>query len=263
MKTSNLFAEKKLLGMVHCLPLPGTVGYCGSMKRVIQQAIQDAETLEKSGIGGIIIENMNDNPPAAKMDMEQMAALAVVSALVKERVNVPVGIDAAFCDWEASLCIANAVEADFIRIPVFVDTVITTSGIVFPCAREVMKKRKELGAENILLLCDVQVKHSHMLVKEICIEESASTAEEAGADAIIVTGAHTGQSAPIDTLKRLRSIVRVPLLVGSGFNAGNAAMQWPFVDGAIVGSALKKDGVLTNPVDLELTREVVKAVNSI
>lgn len=263
MKTSDFFAEKKLFGMVHCLPLPGTAGYDGSMMRIIQQAVQDAETLEKAGVGAIIIENMNDNPPAVKMDMEQMAALAVVSALVKERVKVPVGIDAAFCDWEASLCIGNAVEADFIRIPVFVDTVVTASGMVFPCAREVMKKRKELGAENILLLCDVQVKHSHMLVKEISIEESASTAEEAGADAIIVTGAHTGQAAPIDTLKRLRSIVRVPLLVGSGFNARNAAEQWPFVDGAIVGSAFKKDGVLTNPIDFELTSKVVKAVNNI
>lgn len=259
----GLFDKKRIFGMVHCLPLPGTMGYGGSMELVVNRALSDAETLEKAGVDALIIENMNDVPFAVKMDMEQTTALTAISAMVKERSSIPIGIDAAFCDWEASLCIAHAIGANFVRIPVFVDTVVTSFGIVFPCAREVVKKRKQLQAENILLLCDIQVKESYMLCDRISIEESAANAQDAGADAIIVTGAHTGAAAPVEVLKKLRASIKLPLLVGSGVNARNIVDQIPFVDGAIVGSSFKKGGVLLEPIDFDLTYELMKTVKGL
>jgi len=260
MTAKELFREKCIIGMVHCLPLPGAAKYDGDMERVKRQALEDARTLERAGVSALIVENMNDDPAGKTMDPEQFAALAAISALVREAVTIPVGIDAAFCDWEASLSIANAVGADFIRVPVFVDTVVMAAGVIEPCARQLLRKRKQLGAEGILLLCDVQVKHSHMLVSSISIEESAKMAEENGADAIIVTGAHTGAAAPLETLKKLRNVVGVPLLVGSGFNGENAGEQLPYIDGAIVGSAFKEGGIIANPINYEKTKAVMDAV---
>ena len=101
-----------------------------------------------------------------------MAALTAVATVVAREATIPVGIDAAFCDPMASLAIAVAVGATFIRVPVFVDTVVTSDGIVKPCARELQRYRKLLGAENIALLCDIQTKHTFMLSSAISIERA-------------------------------------------------------------------------------------------
>lgn len=260
MTTAELFKEKCIIGMVHCLPLPGTLLYGGDMGAVYEQAVADALTLEKGGVSALIVENQNDVPFSVKLSPEQFAALAAVASRVREKVSIPVGIDAAFCDWQAAMAIAVAVQADFIRVPVFVDTVMTSSGRIDPCCLELVRYRSQLNAGGVLLLCDVQVKHSYMLMPQIPIAASAKMAEQSGADAIIVTGTTTGEATPVDIIREVKKSVRIPVLAGSGFNAGNAAEQLPFIDGAIVGSALKTGGVLTNPVDLELTQTLMKNI---
>ena len=47
-----------------------------------------------------------------------------------------------------------------------------------------------------------------------------------------------------------------PLLVGSGLDASNGANFLAHADGAIVVASLKRDEVITNPVDLERVREM-------
>ena len=85
-------------------------------------------------------------------------------------------------------------------------------------------------------------------------------AEENGADAIIVTGASTGQATPIDMIRDVRNVVKVPVLAGSGFSASNCVSQLPYIDGAIVGSSFKEGGILTNPVDENRVRTLMEAV---
>ncbi len=40
--------SQTVIGMVHCLPLPTTAGFDGDYQRIIDRAVQDAVTLEKS-----------------------------------------------------------------------------------------------------------------------------------------------------------------------------------------------------------------------
>lgn len=162
----------------------------------------------------------------------------------------------------ASLAIAVAVGATFIRVPVFVDTVVTSDGIVKPCARELQRYRKLLGAENIALLCDIQTKHTFMLSSAISIEESALMATECGADALIITGAHTGSASPLETIRRVREVTKLPLIAGSGVNAQNAADQLSLVEAAIVGSAMKPHGKAEELVDEALAAKLMQSVKA-
>ena len=116
--------SKTVIGMVHCLPLPGTVGFSGDFEKIVHQAVMDAETLEKAGVDAVIVENMGDVPFSALLEKPQLAALAGVARGVSQRIHIPLGIGAAFNDCEASLSIASLVGASFIRVPVFVDTVL-------------------------------------------------------------------------------------------------------------------------------------------
>ena len=83
--------KKFVIGMVHCLPLPGTVGYGGDCEKIYAQAVQDAKTLEESGVDAVIVENMGDGPFAVKLDTAQVAALAIAASKVREAVKLPVG----------------------------------------------------------------------------------------------------------------------------------------------------------------------------
>lgn len=259
MTADQLFKNKCIFGMVHCLPLPGTKDFT-NMQDVKAQALADADVLQKGRVDAIIVENMNDVPAGIKMDTEQITALAAMAALVKERVSVPVGIDAAFNDYEAGISTALAIGADFVRVPVFVDTVVTASGTIHPCAREAVRYRRAIGAEHILLICDIQPKHTYMLVDRISLRDSAVMAEQNGADAIIVTGTTTGAAASMDDIRSVKESVGIPVVVGSGFNANNAAEQLKIADGAIVGSAFKEGGVIMSPVKLELVQKLMTAV---
>jgi uncharacterized protein len=253
------FTKKLVIGMVHCLPLPGTLNYKNNMDKVISQAIEDAITLEKAGADAIIVENMGDDPFNINLDNIQVTALSVVSALVAEKVNIPIGIDAAMNDYKTALSIAKVINADFIRVPVFVDTVEFYGGIIKPCAREALLYRKSIGAEDIKIFADIQVKHTHMVLPTVSIEDSASAAFSCGADAIIVTGTHIGKETPMEIIEKVKAMSKIPVIIGSGVNKNNIKKQLEVADGAIIGSSLKVGGKIENPISFELTQEVIKS----
>ena len=252
--------SQTIIGMVYCLPLPGTPGFDGDFQKIIDQAVQDAIILEKAGVDAVIVENMGDTPFAALLDKAQIVALTAAAQKVRDAVKIPIGIDAAFNDCETSLAIAGMCGADFVRIPVFVDTVLFSDGIIYPCARKCVNYRKAMGLEHVKILADVQVKHAHMLNPQITVEMSAKDAVGNGADGIIVTGALIGAETPLDMIQRVQKAVKVPVFAGSGVNSKNIHDQLQIADGCIIGSSLKKDGVLTNPIDYDLVREVVEAL---
>lgn len=251
---------KTVIGMVHCLPLPGNAGFDGDYEKILTHAVQDAVTLERAGASALIVENMGDTPFSALLEKPQVAALAAAAERVRASVHIPMGIDAAFNDCEAALSIAAMCGASFIRVPVFVDTVLFTDGVIYPCARKCVQLRKSLGLEHIQLLADVQVKHTYMLDPRITIEMSAKDAVSSGADALIVTGSVIGEETPIDMIRRVKNVVKVPVFAGSGVNRHNIHEQLNIADGCIIGSSLKKDGVVTNPIDERLVREVIEAI---
>jgi predicted TIM-barrel enzyme len=55
----------------------------------------------------------------------------------------------------------------------------------------------------------------------------------------------------------------LPVIVGSGVTAENAAAMLQIADAVIVGSALKRDGHWTRPVDLERVKVVASAVRAV
>lgn len=249
-----------VIGMVHCLPLPGTFGYDGNLEKIYTQAVQDAITLEKCGVNAIMVENMGDDPFGEKLDIAQIATLAIATSKVRQAVSIPVGVDAAFNDYETSISIAVATHSQFVRVPVFVDTVEFYGGFIFPCARDCMKFRKNMNAEDIMILADIQVKHTNMVLPHVTIESSAKNAVACGADAIIVTGSAIGVETPLEMIKKVKKVVNIPVIAGSGVNPSNIKEQFEFVDGAIVGSSLKKDGKLSNPISAELVQQLLNGL---
>jgi predicted TIM-barrel enzyme len=93
----ELFSKPKpVIAMVHVPPLPGSVRYTGySMQQIIDFAINDAQTLVKGGVDGLIVENMWDLPYAVGTDVspEQQCAQTAAAAEVVKTVDIPINID--------------------------------------------------------------------------------------------------------------------------------------------------------------------------
>jgi uncharacterized protein len=165
-------------------------------------------------------------------------------------VNLPVGVNCQFNAWQSEVAVAHTCGAEFIRVEVFVDTVVMAQGQISPCSAQIRRYQKHLCAQGVALWADIQTKYTTNLVPQ-SIQQSALDAQAAGADVLIVTGAATGQTTPLDVVSEVKQVVRIPVVVGSGTTAANVSQVLRVADGAIVGSSLKFDGKAENEVSAE------------
>lgn len=258
----DLFGTKKpILGMVHCWPLPGAPGYVGGgLDPIIEAAIADARALEAGGVDGLIVENMWDIPfrAGSRLPPESIAAQAVVARAVGQAVKLPLGINLVHNGGVALLGIAVAAGASFIRVCMFTGAGVWEAGEWDEgCAADLMRRRKELHAEHIKILADVDKKHS-VRFPGIDLATHIEWTRFSGADALIVSGKMTGDApdlAKVEEAKRLAG--DRPVLIGSGADEENIAAFLGVADGVIVGSSIKEGGRCENKVDVERVRRFV------
>jgi membrane complex biogenesis BtpA family protein len=234
--------------MVHLLPLPGAPDFSGNISEIYDLAETEARILATAGVDGLIIENFGDEPYLiGEAAPEQLALIAAITYQVRRQTGVPIGVNVQFNAWQAEMAIAYGSMADFVRAEVFVDTVISAQGMVSPCSAQITRYRRQLGASNVLIFADIQTKYTTNLLPQ-ALAQSAQDAVSAGADALIVTGAATGQATPLDAVADVKQHVNCPVLVGSGTTLENLEKVLATADGAIVRSALKEGGLAQNMV---------------
>jgi membrane complex biogenesis BtpA family protein len=257
---------KPVIGMVHLLPLPGAPGYdFYGMDAVIEHALRDAEALTSGGVDGLIVENMWDLPYYVGMDVppEEMTAQAVAARAVVEAVEVPVGINVIHNGGRVTLAVAVAAGAKFIRVCLLTGARVWDTGeFDHGCAAELLRWRKNLGAEHIKIFADVDKKHS-VAFPGIDLATHIEWTEFYLADALIVSGKMTGDAPELEKVRRARELTTRPILMGSGTTANNIAQFLQYADGAIVGTALKVDGIAENPVDVERVKRYMEAVRAV
>jgi membrane complex biogenesis BtpA family protein len=264
---SDLFGvEKPVIGMVHLWPLPGALAYSGhGMDPILDHARRDAEALLEGGVDGLIVENMWDLPyyVGSDVQLEAITAQTVAARAVADMASVPVGVNVIHNGWQAELAIAVAAGLDFIRICILTGARLWDTGdLDHGCAADLLRRRKELGAEHIKLFADVDKKHS-VPFPGLDLETHIEWTEFYRADALIVSGRMTGDAPPLEKVRRAKEAATRPILMGSGTTAENIADFLQYADGAIVGSSLKVDGVAENPVDLERVRRYMAAVRAV
>jgi membrane complex biogenesis BtpA family protein len=251
---------------VHLWPLPGAPGYSGyGMDTILDQARRDTEALLEGGVDGLIVENMWDLPYYVSTDVqiEAVAAQAVAAREVVKMADVPVGVNVIHNGWQAELAIAVAAGLNFVRVCILTGARLWDTGDLDPgCAANLLRRRKELGAEHLKLFADVDKKHS-LPFPGLDLETHIEWTEFYRADALIVSGRMTGDAPPLDKVRQAKEAATRPILMGSGTTAENIAEFLNYADGAIVGSSLKVDGVAENPVDVERVRRYMAAVCSV
>ena len=253
---------KPVIGMVHLAPLPGSPRARDRMKSVRSAALRDTEALIQGGVHGIILENFGDAPffpgPVPPHTVAQMTSLAWE---IRRQVDIPLGINVLRNDGRAALAVAHAVGADFIRVNILAGARVTDQGIIEGIAHDLLRDRHVLDAESISIFADVQVKHSAPLAEYGLKEDVEDVIQRAGADAVIVSGSGTGKAVDPDMLRQVAEAAgEAPVLAGSGLTPSLIPLIAHLADGFIVGTYIKRDGKVFNPVDPNRVRELVSSL---
>ena len=252
-------APHPLIGVIHLPPLPGFDGSPG-IDAVIEKALADQRALESGGIGGVLVENEHDHPHEVLAAPSTIAHMTRVAAALVAQASVPVGVEILLNDPQASLAVAAAAGARFIRTDYFVDRMTRPQyGEMAIDPSGLMALRARLGADRVLVLADIQVKYARMLEPRP-LAESAALARASGADAVVVTGTATGHAPSTADIQSARDGAKgCPVLVGSGLDAANAAALFGGAAGAIVGTSLKTG----DRVDVDRVRALVNIARRI
>lgn len=249
--------------MIHCAPLPGSPRYStDSVNDIYQKALSDGRILIESGFDGLIIENHGDIPflKPDEIGHETTTTLAVVADRLRRELDVPFGINVLANAALPALAVAKASGASFVRVNQWANAYVANEGIVEGEAARALRYRSAIGARDVAVFADAHVKHgAHAIVADRSIPELVRDVEFFDADAVIATGQRTGDSATLEEIDTIRGATGLPVLVGSGVTPDNVGAILERVDGVIVASTLKQDGVWWNPVEAERVRAFVDA----
>lgn len=250
----------KLIGMIHLAALPGSPRHDGGFAELIESAVADAKALEAAGFDALMIENFGDVPFYAD-DVPKVTVAAMTQAIgrVADAVDLPCGVNVLRNDAEAALSIAAVTGAGFIRVNVLSGVMYTDQGPIVGRAAQVARLRSEI-APDVAIMADVFVKHAAP-PPGITVEQAAEElAGRALADAVIVSGTSTGRPPSLPLLRKVAgAIPDTPIYLGSGVTASSVTRFLSVATGVIAGTAIKRRGVTTNPVDPKRAKAFVKA----
>jgi membrane complex biogenesis BtpA family protein len=253
-----------LIGVVHLLALPGDPAHrSGGFAAAYDRARTDAEALVSAGVDALIVENFGSAPfvkgtAGDRIPPHQAAALTRVCLACKS-LGVPVGVNCLRNDAHTALGIAAACELDFIRVNVHSGAYVTDQGLIEGEAAATLRYRAALGVA-VEIWADVLVKHAAPLAPLDPETATHDCLDRGLADAVIVSGVATGAPVDVDLLRTVRAAARdKAVVIGSGLAPQNAASLLAHADAAIVGTWLKRDGLVRNPVDPARVRTLVEA----
>jgi predicted TIM-barrel enzyme len=113
-----------------------------------------------------------------------------------------------------------------------------------------MRDRAALGAEHVGVFSVAQAEMAFALSPVMLADRVRTAAREKAMDVVLLGGSLPG--VPVDTalVASVRSAVGdMPVLANSGVRSTTVAAMLAAFDGCLVGSDLKRDAILHNPVD--------------
>lgn len=252
-----------MIGMVHIAALPGTPKNTLGPRDIISRAVAEAIELVELGFDALLVENMHDAPYLnRRVGPEIIAMMGAVSQEIRRAVDLPLGIQILAGANKEALAIAHAAGLQFIRAEGFVYAHVADEGVIESDAGELLRFRKNIGAQQVLIATDIKKKHSsHAITADVSLEETAHTAEFFGADLLVVTGSSTGKPTNPDDLSECARGSSINRLVGSGVTPENIKQLWENAHGFIVGSYIKENGQWNLPIDHERCKMLIETVH--
>jgi membrane complex biogenesis BtpA family protein len=248
--------NKPIIAMCHMRALPGDPGYdeAKGLDWVLECARQDLHALQEGGVDGLMFSNEASLPYLTKVEPITYVTMARVIGELRREISVPYGVNVLW-DPKASIDLAMATGARFVR-EIFTGLYASDFGMWNTNCGEVVRHQHAIHAEHVKLLFNIVPEAAVYLGHRDVAEIARSTVFNAQPDALCVSGLTAGVASSAETLRRVKDAVpQIPVLANTGVRPDNLREQLGIADGAITGTAFKRDGYIWNEVDTKRVRE--------
>ena len=261
----ELFGTKKpIIGCLHMMALPGTPYYDASVtiEEHIDRLKQDAKILMELGYDACVFANEGDRPYLTQVGQEIIATYVRIATEVSKVLTIPYGCGV-LIDPKATIAVAKAIGAKFVRTYVS-NSYVGSFGPQDFNPGEIFRYQKAIGAEDVHVYTYFEPHGATCLDTrsiESQIDSGFAVMPIAG---MLVGGPRAGLPPEQAHFKKIKeSFPEIPLLLGSGSNKDNIADLLPYADGVIVGTTIKKDAYLYNPIDYDRAQALIEAARKV
>ncbi len=256
----RIFGDAKpVIAMVHFGALPGSPLYDAEagIQGIVEGVRKDLKALQEADVDAVMFGNENDRPYQLHVDAASTATMAYAIGQVRAEITKPFGVNVLW-DPMSSIALAVATGASFVR-EILTGAYASDMGPWTPDAGAAMRYRNRLNRPDIALLDNVSAEFAYSLDRRELADRARSAVFSSIPDAILVSGAITGEAASMSDLESVKRVLpATPVLANTGVKHATVADVLKIADGVIVGSSLKVDGDTWNPVDSERAREFMR-----
>lgn len=251
--------KKPIIAMCHMPPLPGDPGFNAKagIEPIIERLQHDVDILQDGGVDAILFSNEFSMPYMLKADVITVAAMARIIGALKSTIQVPFGIDYMF-DTKASIDLAAVTDACFIR-GVVAGTYASDFGLWNTNAgdtiRHIYNRRMD---DRLGVFYSVVPQGSSALVQGNIENIITSIQFHMCPDAICVPSQVIEKLVNSHQIENTSFKEKSAIIVDGGCNHSNIAKLLSNTDGAIVGTAFKKDGLFENGLEEERIQNLVE-----
>jgi membrane complex biogenesis BtpA family protein len=254
---------KPVIAMVHLGALPGTPLYDAEagIAGIIEPARKDLAALQAAGFDALMFGNENDRPYELNVDTASTATMAYVIGALRTEIRVPFGVNVLW-DPMSSIALAAATGASFVR-EIMTGAYASDMGLWNPNAGAALRYRDRLKRGDLATLFNISAEFASSLDGRSLADLARSAVFSSIPDAILVSGAITGEAAALSDLEAVKqALPDTPVLANTGVKHATVADVLKVADGCIVGSSLKVDGNTWNAVDPKRAAEFMRLVRA-
>ena len=253
--------HKPVIAMVHLGALPGSPLHDSEagIGGIVEAARRDLQALQRAGVDAVMFGNENDRPYEFAVDTASTATMAYVIGQLRGEITVPFGVNVLW-DPMSSIALAAATGAAFVR-EIFTGSYASDMGPWTPDAGKAMRYRDRLHRQDLVMLYNVSAEFAYSLDQRPLADRARSAVFSSIPDAILVSGAITGEAARMADLEAVKAVLpTTPVLANTGVKHATVKDVLRIADGCIVGSSLKVDGNTWNAVDPDRAAEFMRLV---
>jgi len=237
------FQSPLIIAALHLPPFPGSHHpEQKPLTDIVDYALRNTESAVKAGIPALYLQDLGDHPWSKRAQPRTVAMMSVVGARVRQEFpDLMLGICLMSHGAIEPIAIAQAIQAQFVRLKVYVGAMVKAEGILEGCAHEAISYRAETDAADIAIMVDVYDRTGRPLAEMPLTEEARFAAVFGRADGLILTGGSFDES--LQMLAEVKNAeLGVPLFIGGSANPDNITQALAYCDGAIVSTAFKPVG---------------------
>lgn len=253
-----MFSSPKALVMIQPKPLPGSYLNNGeTLEEITNEVLAEAQMIHDMNFDGFILQNMHDGPIGGTARPETIAYMTFLGMKIKELFpNDMLGV---LVNWDgvASLVVADAIGADFMRVEhLYTGVSVSSTGFMEGQCIDILTTKKRLGSK-IPIFADVQEVNANYLLPEPKPNAAKTIIKSAHADGLFLSGKTAEES--LELIKATKQILpKTPIFLGGGATGDNIEELMKYYDGVSVATWIK-NGDMRNPIDPKRAKQFLDA----